>query len=226
MKSNKSDKSQCLERINSAIYLNNTRGAKGREDRDSECDDLLMKYFYECDYASSKSMAIFLAFSDVTTTLIQAIESYRYGQFDASMVMIRNAIDASTYISIVYDLNYDTSLNRINSVSPRGSVMEYKKFKKWCKRKDEIISKGFLSSEELDKLHEIRDKGNFSAHYFEIKRDKFHEYVEKIAKLAKPQPDLPKQYTLESEIKVDLNAVVTTLMKLHENYVKYYKVPM
>lgn len=171
-------------------------------------------------------MAIFLAFSDVTTTLIQAIESYRYGQFDASMVMIRNAIDASTYISIVYDLNYDTSLNRINSVSPRGSVMEYKKFKKWCKRKDEIISKGFLSSEELDKLHEIRDKGNFSAHYFEIKRDKFHEYVEKIAKLAKPQPDLPKQYTLESEIKVDLNAVVTTLMKLHENYVKYYKVPM
>ncbi len=226
MASGKPDKSLCLRLINDGIYSNNTRGAKGRKERDSECDDLLVKYFYDCDFSTTKSLAVSLVFSDTITTMVQAIESYRYGQFDASMVMMRNAIDASTYISIVYDLNYDTTLKRILSASPRGSVTEYKKFKKWDDRKNEIVNRGFLCSDELDKLHEIREGGNFSAHYFEIRRDKFHEYIEGIAKLNKPKPDLPKQYTNESDVKDALNTALKILMELHENYLKYYEVPI
>jgi len=226
MASSNPDKSLCLRLINDGIYSNNTRGAKGRKERDSECDDLLVKYFYDCDFGTTKSLAVSLVFSDTTTTMVQAIESYRYGQFDASMVMMRNAIDASTYISIVYDLNYDTTLKRILSASPRGSVTEYKKFKKWDDRKNEIVNRGFLRSYELNKLHEIRDEGNFSAHYFEIKRDNFQEYVEGMAEFNKPKPTVPKQYTNESEVKSALSAVLEILMRLHENYLKCYKVPI
>ncbi len=36
---------ECLKQINDGIYLNNTRDKRGREERDKECDDLLLRYF-------------------------------------------------------------------------------------------------------------------------------------------------------------------------------------
>ena len=121
----------CLEQIKSGIYLNNTRGEIGRKERDFEADELLIKYFNNCDFASIESDIILTVFEDTTTTLIQAIESYRYGQFDSSMVMVRSAIDAATYASITMEPVYDHNLNKLISINPIDGITSYKNIIKW-----------------------------------------------------------------------------------------------
>ncbi|WP_298275894.1 hypothetical protein [Ferroplasma sp.] len=82
-----------------------------------------------------------MVFTDTTTTLIQAIESYRYGQFDSSRVIVRNAIDAATYASITTHPVFDHHSNKLISVNPIGGITGYEKYKNEDKRTKEIINK-------------------------------------------------------------------------------------
>ena len=128
---NKPKDYNCLQQIKSAIYLHNTRGEIGRKERDLEVDKLLIRYFHNCDFASIESDIISIVFIDTTTTLPQAIESYRYGQFDSSMVMVRSAIDAATYASITMEPVYDHNLNKLISINPIDGITSYKNIIKW-----------------------------------------------------------------------------------------------
>jgi len=121
-----------------------------------------------------------MVFADTTTTLIHAIESYRYGQFDSFMVMVRNAIDTATYASITLEPIYDRNLNKLISLNTIGGITGYKKYKKWDRRANQIISKEFLSIIEIDEPPKIRNEGNFSAHYFVLKKDDLIDHIKKI----------------------------------------------
>ena len=92
---------------------------------------MLIKYFNNCDFASIESGIISMVFIDTTTTLIQAIESYRYGQFDSSMVMVRSAIDAASYASITMEPVYNHNLNKLISINPIDGINGYKNIRNW-----------------------------------------------------------------------------------------------
>lgn len=89
------------------------------------------------------------------------------------MVIVRNAIDAVTHASITLEPVCDHTFNKFVSISPIGFITGYKKYKNWDKRRKEIINNGFLTCNETDELFKIRNEGNFSAHYFEIKKGSF-----------------------------------------------------
>lgn len=214
----------CLEQIKSAIYRNNTRGKIGRKERDLEADELLIKYFNDCYFASIESDTISIVFTETTTTLIQAIESYRYGQFMSSMVMVRNAIDAATYASITLEPVYDRNLNKLISINPIGGLTGYKKYKKWDRRAKQIISKEFLSIIEIDELSKIRNKGNFSAHYFVLKKDHLIDYIKKYEFKRELSEELPKQFTTEKDNQSNLLQVFEIIKKLQNNYLQFYKI--
>ena len=186
----------CLEQIKSAIYLGNTRGEIGRKERDLEADKLLIKNFNNCNFASIESDIISMVFIDTTTTLIQAIESYRYGQFDSSMVMIRNAIDAATYASITMEPVYGHNLNKLISINPIDGITIYKKLDRRMKK---IIDKGLLIYNETNELFKIRNEGNFSAHYFRIKKDHFNDIIKIYETKHELPEDLPRQFTTEKD---------------------------
>ena len=213
----------CLEQIKSAIYLNNTRGEIGRKEKDLEADKLLIKYFNNCDFVSIESDIISMVFIDTTTTLIQAIASYKYGQFDSSMVMVRSAIDVATYASIAMEPVYDHNLNKLISINPIGVITGYKKYKKWDRRANQIINKGFLSIIEIDELSKIRNERNFSAHYFVLKKDHLIDYVKKYEFKRELSEELPKQFTTEKDNQSNLLRVFEIIKKLQNNYFQFYK---
>lgn len=206
------------------VHDNNSGGQKGREKRNRECDELIKKYFNNCKFSDERLGLMMFAFSDTTTSLIQAIECYRYGYFDASMTMLRNSIDASTYAALCYRIQFDDKTGRVNSLVPIESVLKYRCYKKWDKRKDEILSKGLLDSEQIDMLYKIRDEGNFSAHIYEIKRDRFYDVLTRTLQGKRKKGELPKQFTTETENRVHLKKVVDILMELHNNYVKNQRI--
>lgn len=215
----------CVEQIMQGVHNFNSRGAEGKAERNVECDRLLLKFTQNCSFTTSKTNAILFAFADTTASLIQAIESYRNGYFDASMVMIRNSIDASTFLSICYTISLKAGTTQLQSLNPIDSILSYKKFKKWKKRKKAIMEKQFLSSDEIDRLFKIREEGNFSAHIYEKKRDNFNGVIEAALEGKRTFGDpMPKQFTTEAENKSHLLDSVNLLMKLHENYVSLYGV--
>ena len=214
----------CLEQIKSGIYLNNTRGEIGRKERDFEADELLIKYFNNCDFASIESDIILTVFEDTTTTLIQAIESYRYGQFDSSMVMVRSAIDAASYASITMEPVYDHNLNRLISINPIDGITSYKKYNKVDRRIKEIIDKGFLTNNETDELFKIRDEGNFSAHYFKINKEHFNDIIKIYGTKHELPEDLPRQFTTEKDNQSSLLRAFEIITTLQNNYLKFYKI--
>ncbi len=95
-----------------------------------------------------------------------------------------------------------------------------------AERKAELVGRGFLGASGADTLEKIRKECNFSAHYFEVKRDKFHDYIEQVATLSSQAPSLPKLFTTELENKNLLGSVIGILMRLHENYLVQYNVPL
>lgn len=221
---NKPKDYNCLEQIKSAIYLSNTRGEIGRKERDLEADKLLIRYYHNCDFASIETDIISMVFIDTTTTLIQAIESYRYGQFDSSMVMVRSAIDAATYASITTEPVYDHGLSKLISVNSIGGITGYEKYKDWDKRRKEIINNGFLTCNETDELFKIRNEGNFSAHYFEIKKDHFDSIVKIYESKHELPKELPRQFTTEKDNQSNLLRTFEIITKLQNNCLKFYKI--
>lgn len=214
----------CLEQIKSAIYLNNTRGETGRKERDLEADKLLIKYFNNCDFFSIESDVISMVFTETTTTLIQAIESYRYGQFDSSMVMVRNVIDAATFASITLEPVYENNLNKLISMNAIGGITGYNKYKKWDKRANEIISKGLLTSTEISELSTIRKEGNFSAHYFVLRKERLNDTIKIYQSKHELPEELPRQFTTEKDNQSNLLRAFDIIKKLQNNYLKFYNI--
>ena len=146
-----------------------------------------------------------------------------FSQFMSSMVIIRNPIDAATYASIILEPIYNHNLNKIISINPIGGITGYKKHKKWDKRANQIISKGFLSINEINELSKRRNEGNFSAHHFVLKKNLNN--ILKIYESKHELPEeLPKQYTTEKDNQSNLVRAFEVIKKLQYNYLKFYKI--
>lgn len=138
-----------------------------------EFDELLIKYFNSCNFVSVESDIISIVFTDTTTTLIQVIESYRYGQFVSEMAIVGSARDAASYASITLRPIYDRNLEKSILINPIDGIIGYKRYKKLDIRMNKIINKGFLTHTETAELFKIRNNGNFSGHYFKVKKGLF-----------------------------------------------------
>ena len=213
-------KDECLRQINDGIYLNNTRGEKGRKERNEECDNLLFRYFERCRFKELKNDVKFFVFSDATTTMTQAIESYRIGMFDASMVMVRNAIDATMFAALYYEVVFNKQktapwyLNQINGISG------FEDYKKWNKRIEALKQKKFINNDDAESLAKIHEAGHFSAHYFLKSKENMRTFIENRTKLQNDNNEkYPKTFTTEKECKKNLNDAFVILEKLINNYV-------
>lgn len=210
----------CVDWIMHGVHDNNSRGELGKKARNKECDKLLKIYYNNCRDTDEKELALSTVFSDTLTSLVQAIESYRNGYFDASMVMVRNAIDASTYAALCYNLQFKEKTGKLNSIVSIDSVTKYRDYKNWASRKAELVDQKLLTSKQIDDLFKIRKEGDFSAHIYEIKRDRFKEVIDSV-KQGKNElwKNPPKQFTTENENKAHLNRSIEILMELHVNYI-------
>ena len=211
---------ECLKQINAGIYLNNTRGEIGREERNKECDYLLLRYFDRCRFTELKNDVKFFVFSDATTTMTQAIESYRIGMFDACMVMVRNTIDATMFAALNYEVAFNKEKTAPSSLNLIGGILGFEDYKDWEKRIDALKQKKFIDDEDADKLGKIHIAGHFSAHYFLKRRENMHKFIENRAKLAENNKnEYPKTFTNEKECKKHLNDAFDILEKLINAYI-------
>ena len=211
---------ECLKQINAGIYLNNTRGEIGREERNKECDYLLLRYFDQCRYTDLKHNTKFRVFAEATTTLVQAIESYRIGMFDACMVMVRNTIDATMFAALNYEVAFNENKTSVWYLKPINENSVFKKYKVWDKRINALIQKKFISDSDGKKLGGIHKASNFSAHYFQQSMENMQKFIEKMAKLeADNNEKYPKTFTTEKECKKNLNEAFDILEKLINNYI-------
>ncbi|WP_161952103.1 hypothetical protein [Thermoplasma sp. Kam2015] len=211
---------ECLKRINDAIYLNNTRGKKGRKERDRECDELLLRYFDQCRYTDLKNIVKFDVFSEATTTMIQAIESYRIGMFDACMVMLRNTIDAIMFVALNYEVIFNDQKTAVWYLKPIDGISRFENYKKWDKRIEALKEKKFINDKDAGKLGEIHEAGHFSAHYFLKGKQNMRKFIERKVKLQNNNiGKYPKTFTTEKECRENLNDAFDILEKLINNYV-------
>lgn len=212
---------ECLKQINDGIYLNNTRGKEGRKERNKECDDLLLRYFDQCRYMGLKHNTKFSVFSESTTTIVQAIESYRIGMFDACMVMVRNTIDATMFAALNYEVVFNDERTFVKCLMPiDNKPLKFKDYKKWYERIVTLKNKKFINDNDAKRLGEIHEGGNFSAHYFAKGKENVYEFIEKRAKLQNDNnEEYPKTFTTEKECKENLNDAFNILEKLINNYV-------
>ena len=211
---------ECLKQINDGIYLNNTRDKQGRKERDKGCDDLLLRYFDHCRYTELKNDTKFDVFSEGTTTMIQAIESYRIGMFDACMVMVRNTIDATMLAALYYEVIFNENKTSVWYLKPIIEWPTLKNYKNWDKRIEALKQKKFIDDNDADRLGEIHKASNFSAHYFIIGKENINNFIKERAKLdGDNNKNYPKTFTNEQECKKNLNNAFDILERLINNYV-------
>ena len=210
---------ECLKQINDGIYLNNTRGEIGRKERNKECDNLLLRYFDQCRYTDLKNSVKFDVFSEATTTMVQAIESYRIGMFDACMVMIRNTIDATMFAALNYEVIFNNQKTSVLYLKLINGILGFEDYKDWNKRIYILKQKKFIDNDDADKLGKIHEAGHFSAHYFLKSRENMHKFIENRGKLVENNNEYPKTFTNEKECKKHLNDAFDILEKLINTYI-------
>ena len=87
-----------------------------------------------------------------------------------------------------------------------------------------ITDKEFLTYNETNELLKIRNEGNFSAHYFKIKKDHFIDIIKLYETKRELPEDLPRQFTTEKDNQSNLLRAFEIITKLQNNYLKFYKI--
>lgn len=221
----------CLGIINDAIYLNNTGGKAGREERDQFCDSLLLTYFDNCQMTKEKIIEL-TVFEEVTRLFVDAIQSYRFGHFEASMAMLRASIDSLFFCvgekKLVW-LDREKWLYGIQSVSRmewwKGAKTREVDSKMWSYAKL-IRDREYLTESEFDKLKALREKGSFSVHFFAQRRREFSKMVGCLAKADSESARTSviqslKQYTSSKEATDAIKEALQLILKVQKAHVIY-----
>jgi hypothetical protein len=148
----------------------------------------------------------------------EAVESYRYGLYEAAMVMVRATIDAalcaSKYMRVDTISNFDRDMGgslsghwikiiyekevELRQLGITVKVIKQKRIGSWHDLREEAETLG-IAPDEIDELNRIRDRyGNFSAHNAIIQMEENHKY----ALLSEEQRRLvkkPKWFITESQ---------------------------
>ena len=223
----------CLEIINDAIYLNNTGGNAGREERDQFCDRWLLTYFDNCRrQLTTEKIIQSTVFGEVTTLLVDSVQSYRFGHLEASMAMLRASIDALFFCVGEKKLVWTDSERKVCSFSPvtpiewwrsapRGEVDA----KMWSNAAL-IRDRGYVFRNEFDRLKKLREKGNFSAHFFAQRMNKFSKIVEDLGKADSESTNASvvqslKQYTSGKEAMGAIKEALQLILKVQKAHVIY-----
>jgi hypothetical protein len=114
--------------------------------------------------------------------------------FEASMIMCRNAIDSAIYLASVY-------VHTKGKTAFKPRQISKSKNNKWHWDKQEkrhTIELGLLTESDIKHVEEVREKGNFSAHYAQRKDDsrrrwEIEEYLPVIQKWRKENETKMKQ---------------------------------
>lgn len=170
-------------------------------------------------------------FEDLTFKLIgEAIKCYTEGLYDGVVILCRSAVDSSLYLACVWarnKANKETYEYRVPKPFEPGDEVH------WNRLKNKSVELGFLPSNVLDEIEEVRDLGNFAAHIGErqlremIKWSKEnHDLIKTILEKGKKglniQPkDYPegyKLYTSKNEAYYAIKRTVEFLKKLSVGY--------
>ncbi len=85
---------------------------------------------------------------------------------------------------------------------------------------NEIINQRCGTYNETGTLFKIRDVENFSVHYFKIKKEHFNDII----KIYEFKYGLPRQFITERGNQSNLLRTFEIIVKLHDNYLKFYKI--
>ena len=221
----------CLKIINDAIYLNNIGGMVGRQKRDRLCDKWFLTYFDNCQM-TNENIIESTVFGEVTRLFVDAIQSYRFGHFEASMAMLRASIDALFFCVGEKKFVWLDRENWLYGVQPASPMNWWEKAKP-CEVDDKMWSnaelirdRGYLTENEFDKLKKLREKGNFSAHFFAQRRKEFSKMVKRLAKADSESARTSvikslKQYTSSKEATDAMEEGFHLIVKVQKAHVRY-----
>ena len=173
-------------------------------------------------------------FEDLTFRLIgEAIKCYTEELYDGVVILCRSAVDSSVYLACVWagnKANKETYESRFPKPFEPGDEVH------WNRLKNKSVELGFLPSDVIDEIEEVRDLGNFAAHIGErqlkemIKwskenHDLIKTFLEKGKKGLNIHPkDYPKGYKLytsKNEAYYAIKRTVEFLKKLSVGYNQY-----
>ncbi|MDE1865754.1 MAG: hypothetical protein KGH94_03930 [Candidatus Micrarchaeota archaeon] len=158
------------------------------------------------------------SFFDVPNKVFEeAVECFRYGQFEASMILVRSTIDAALYVSRWFEI---TKI-RIN---PAGGTSEFKSVCKgirsegaWNELRNQAEKLGY-TEEKIKWIEHIREKyGNFSAHIAEKRIQESFNYS-KLSEEERRDVPTPRNFTSEEEAKKVLNKVAHLLVDIRTRH--------
>lgn len=177
----------------------NLQGIEGREKPANELLDLGLLGLNRIDELPFAIEAS--TFRVANMNYQHAVECYRYGLYDAAMVMARATVDAALYSSKYSKINEINNFDKKmgGSLGSQWTSKGLRSEGQWPELKIEAER----LSLNMDDVNEIRDEyGNFSAHNLARQMQELHEYTnlsEKERETAKKPKffiDAPKAYSI------------------------------
>ena len=160
---------------------------------------------------------------------LQATESYIYTQYNAAMVMLRNAIEAALWFAYCYEPIYKDSNAEPIGYSPNENYTKYTKDNWTLDGMRDAIHKLDLnpifnsgSSAEYE-INSIRDKGNFSAHLAQRQSRAFKEFSEMNDQQRRNNGYHIKTTAEEEDTRYTILQTAKYLIYIREQYFKKYQ---
>lgn len=231
---------ECAERIKNTFYetinvgIDPIKGRTSIEERETIADKFISLFYKNCD---KESMASDVAIStEANYLVIEAIECFRKGLLESSMVMLRAAID-SILLTITKNKLWRDKTNlrgaspvyNINKVDIRNEFQVGEQV--WSEIKNLFVENG-LSVDDitliLDQLKDTREKGHFSAHFYSKHLEEFQNYIKNYVEIeSKNLPEEDKMNLLQEirqrpyyitydEAKNTLESTINNLIKIRE----------
>ncbi len=170
-------------------------------------------------------------FEDISFKIVsEAINSYEQEIYDGSVILFRTAIDSSVYMACIWTRS-EKNENAYEYRTPRP--FNPKNNVSWEKLSAKAMDLGLLENEDIKKINEIRDLGNFAAHLGERQLKEGINWLKKNRKLLieilengikgktalhHEYPSGYKLYTSKYEAYRAIESTVEFLKKLSINY--------
>jgi hypothetical protein len=195
------------------------------EQRKEAADKILNDFMVWWQNLVSPEMSYFSAFILSDMLFYDAVKCYEYGQFEAAMIMARDAIDSTLFFAV----NYTPDLNESFYVgaSPSGERYKNDMLKDdWRYLKTKAIEFKILTEDETTEIANLRDIGSFSAHLASRQDKQRIEYGKKLRE-GKSFEQINEEFGREpfmsaEESEKKLKKAAETLTLIRERYFRRY----
>ena len=191
-----------------------------------------MTYFNNCNNQNTDATLISSVFGEVTTLFAEAVESYRYGHFEAAMTMLRSSIDALFFSLGERKLKWTDKEKGLFSLEPAMPIEWWESAKpshtdsKMREHSQSIPERGYLSGIEFNKLKKLREKGNFSAHFFARRTKELAKLINDLKNtrstdLRQKAVQNMKYYTSDEEANAAITEAMNLILKVEAAHTSY-----